>query len=67
MGLPGTVLRLLGGFGLIFSVGSDEVVSGVAESSLEDTLAQTEFIAEILYVYSVSVVRLESVCFVFVL
>jgi len=52
---------------LIFSVGSDEVVSGVAEASLEATLAPIELIAEILYVYSVLVVRSVSVYFVLVL
>jgi len=51
----------------MFSVGSDEVVSGVAEASLETRLAPIELIAEILYVYSVLVVRPVSVYFVLVL
>ncbi|GBF24720.1 hypothetical protein MnTg01_01061 [archaeon MnTg01] len=67
VGLPATAFRLLGGFGLIFSVGSDEVVSGVAEASLETRLSPIELIAEILYLYSVLVVRPVSVYFVLVL
>jgi hypothetical protein len=51
----------------MFSVGSDDVESGVAEASLESRLAPIELIAEILYVYSVSVVSAVSVCFVLVL
>jgi len=34
--------------GLIFSICSDEVVSGVAEASLENALSPTELIAETL-------------------
>ena len=52
---------------MIFAVGSDEVVSGVAEASLEATLSPIEFIAKILYVYSVLVVRVVSMYFVLVL
>jgi len=52
---------------LIFAVGSDEVVSGVAEASLEATLSPIEFIAKILYVYSVLVFRVVSMYFVLVL
>lgn len=45
VGLPGMAFRVLGGLGAMFSVGSDEVLFGVANEMLDTVLFPTVFTA----------------------